>query len=172
MRYMVMIRRISIGIALLLSVSCGNDVSHNSADAQASLHCAGNGLVVSDAWLRKPSPGQNMSAAYLSICNGGDNDDRLISASLEGTSAVEIHRSQTGENGVAQMRRAANGIALPALSETALVHGGNHIMIFGASPDLFDDDETAITLTFETAPPVTVLFEIRDTDRSANEHNH
>ena len=154
--------------ALLFLASCSDSAS---PDLEKQVFCEGDGIVVSDAWIRKPRAGQRMGAAYLSICNGSNALDRLVSVEFTSAAAVELHVTEMDENSVAAMRSAGDGIALPALSETALAPGGSHIMLINPNAELAEADGAVMTLNFANAPPATVVFEIRQEIPSAHDRH-
>ena len=155
-------------IAGLLAVSCSDS---NAPAVQEQVFCAGNGIVISDAWIRKPRAGQPMGAAYLSICNGDNESDRLVSVDFSGAEAAELHVTEMDDNAVASMRGATDGIPLPRLSEITLAPGGSHIMLIKPDATLATADEATMTLTFENAPAVTIVLEVRD-EMTGGHDNH
>ena len=148
---MHIIRSLSLAAAIALSACAGEETGI----------CAGDGITAGDAWVRAAGEGAPMSAAYVELCNGGDAPDRLLAVKYNGAQAVEIHETQMSDEGVASMAPAANGIALPPHEMTALAPGGAHIMLIGISEAIAEGEEAAITLEFENAEPMTVMFEAR-----------
>lgn len=123
--------------------------------------CAGAGIVASDAWVRAANEGQPMSAAYVELCNGGDNTERLVAVKFNGAEAVELHQTSMSDAGMASMAPTDNGVELAPHTVTALAPGGMHIMLIGVTEALEEGEEAAFTLEFENAPPQTLLFEVR-----------
>jgi copper(I)-binding protein len=123
--------------------------------------CSGDGVIAANAWLRAATEGQPMSAAYVELCNGGGNADRLVAVKFNGADAVELHQSSMSDDGIASMAPVEGGLELAPHAMTALAPGGAHIMLIGVTEAHEEGEEAAITLEFENAPPQTLLFEVR-----------
>ena len=149
--------------ALLMMTACGK---------QDTAACGGDGIVASNAWVRAAGEGSPMSAAYVELCNGGETADRLIAVSFDGASAAEVHVTQMSDDGVASMAPAENGIALPPHETMALAPGGAHIMLIGLSAPIEEGEEATITLEFENAGPMTLLFEAKSRVSAAAHEGH
>ena len=162
--------RFAISLGAFALGACGD--SDNTPPEQ-SVFCAGNGIVISDAWIRAPRPGQRTSAAYLSICNGGGVDDTLVSVSFDHAAAAELHMTEIGDDGRATMRPETGGVLLAAGTNTTFHPEGRHIMLIAPDSDLASLEEAPITLTFETEQAITILFEVRKSDGDTpGDHNH
>ena len=104
--------------------------------------------------LCRPTPvGRQMTGCYLTLTSA--TADRLVSASSPDANLVQIHESRI-ESGMMMMRELRDGLALPAGETVALQPGGNHLMLLGVREPLVAGDTVALTLTFETSPPVEV----------------
>lgn len=144
-------RHFSVLPALLIAACAGPE----------NVACNGEeGIVASSAWVRAADAGRTMSAAYVELCNGGA-EDRLIAVRFDGAEAAELHQTTIDDNGVARMTPAARGMALPSKDTLNLEPGGAHIMLIGLQKPLPVGEETAITLEFEKAAPLTLMFEVR-----------
>ena len=115
---------------------------------------ASGDLAVTEAWARAMPPGTDVGAAYVTIENAGDVDDRLLGITSPVAAKIEIHET-VEEGGVARMRRLEEA-HLPAGSALAMRQGGTHLMLTGLSAPLKEGDVLALTLTFETAGRVRV----------------
>ncbi len=145
-------------VSAALASGCGNDkASHH----EAKTACAGEGIVVSDAWVRAAPAGRPMSAGYLTLCNGGETTAALTGALFGGAANVELHASSLDENGVASMTPLAS-LPVPVGGEASMAPGGAHIMLIGLTAPLEAGETVEMTLEFENAPPQTVSFEVRD----------
>ena len=129
----------------------------------AALALSGTGLAVAkgDLTLEHPqvraSIGATTStAAYLTVRNGGDLPDRLLSASCTCAARVEIHTHQM-QGGVARMRRVP-ALAVPARGRAVLAPGGAHLMLIGLKQPVREGADPRLTLVFERAGAVTVRF--------------
>lgn len=102
----------------------------------------------------RPTPvGRQMTGCYLTLTTA--TADRLVSASSADASMVQIHESRI-ESGMMMMSELREGLALPAGETVALEPGGNHLMLMGVKEPLVAGDTVALTLTFETSPPLEV----------------
>jgi copper(I)-binding protein len=96
-----------------------------------------------------------MGAAYMSIVNAGDVDERLVSIETTAAQAAETHETLE-DNGVLRMVAHPDGFEIPAHSTLDLEPGGKHVML--VEPRLTGDGEDNILLTlhFERAGTITV----------------
>jgi len=113
-------------------------------------------ITASDA--RIPQPAGPNGAAYLTLANDGDGDDRLIAVDTDAASDVELHES-TLEGGVMSMRP-VDGIDVPAGGQVRLEPGGLHVMLLDVDPDLEVGDTVPLTLTFDASGEQTVEAEV------------
>ncbi|HSR69550.1 MAG TPA: copper chaperone PCu(A)C [Acidobacteriota bacterium] len=108
-------------------------------------------------------PGGGSGAVYMDVINSGDSEDRLIRVEVEGVQDVQTHQTSQGEDGVARMRAAPDGFAVPANSSLKLERGGKHIMLLGIGQPLPQVGESvAVTLHFEKAGALPVEVPVRE----------
>jgi copper(I)-binding protein len=115
-------------------------------------------IVIEDAYARG---GERSGAAFMIIRNGGDEDDRLVSASSPVAGMVELHTHIEDDAGVMRMRPVEDGFAIPAQGEHALERGGDHVMFMQLSEPFPQDGTVPVTLVFERAGEVTVDIPVR-----------
>jgi copper(I)-binding protein len=113
---------------------------------------------VSDSWARATPPGVSVGAVYLTI-NGGSADDRLVGASTERASMVQLHTIEESD-GVTAMRH-VDGVAVPARSQVVLAPNGTHIMLMGLTGPLVAGETFPLGLRFEKAGEQTVRVVVR-----------
>ena len=104
---------------------------------------------------------------YVTITNTGDNADALIGAKAE-FPKVQIHQSYE-EDGVAKMRHVEK-IELPAGETVELAPGGFHVMFMGLAEPFEVGAEIPVTLVFEKAGEIEVMFHVEE--RSSDAHDH
>lgn len=150
-----------------LTAACSGETGDTAAQSAMNHACAGDGVVVSDAWMRPARTGQPTGAAYLMLCNGAETDDALLGASFEGADAAELHMTNMSADGMTSMKHSTE-IAIPAGETAMLEPEGAHIMLIGMNEALEPGDEALITLTFRNAPSVSILFDVRED--TAGEH--
>lgn len=118
-------------------------------------------ITVSQPWARATAPAAKNGAGYVVLRNGGEQPDRLLSASANNVAAkVEIH-TMSMDGGVMRMRLLPDGVAIPAQGQAALVPGGNHIMFMGLKRPLRQGESVPVTLRFERAGSMLVSFTVQ-----------
>ena len=118
-----------------------------------SVEIAAGDLILSNAWARATPPGATTGAAYLTIENRGDADDRIVGAASPAASMVMVHETME-EDGVAKMREV--GGTIPSGARLEMTPGGTHIMLMGLTAPLKEGDTLDLTISFEKAGPAEV----------------
>lgn len=159
------------GCAIFLAASaCGNGDQHATGEAAP---CP-PGVAIVEAWTKPARAGQPVSAAYVTICNGGDAADALIGVSSVGApvaASIETHLSAMTA-GVMSMKPVER-VELPAGARTTLAPGGAHIMLIGVEHDIAAGAEPTFKLEFENAEPIDRAFEVRgEHDGAADDGGH
>ncbi|MEZ5669649.1 MAG: DUF1775 domain-containing protein [Alphaproteobacteria bacterium] len=141
--------------APLLTVSepTGGDHPHGDHGPMAMDGMQVGDLTVSGAFARASVVAT--SAAYLSIANAGDADDRLVAASSPAAGRVELH-TMAMNDGVMQMTPLADGVPVPAHGAATLAPGGMHVMLLDLHGPLQEGGMLTLTLVFEHAGTLTV----------------
>ncbi|KZY47087.1 hypothetical protein A3731_30570, partial [Roseovarius sp. HI0049] len=96
---------------------------------------------------------------YVTITNTGETDDALIDVRGD-FPRVQIHESFE-EDGVARMRHVEK-IDLPAGDTVELAPGGFHVMFMGLSDPFEVGAEIPVTLVFEKAGEIEVMFHVEE----------
>ncbi|MEQ8896778.1 MAG: copper chaperone PCu(A)C [Roseovarius sp.] len=104
---------------------------------------------------------------YVTITNNGETDDTLIGAKAD-FPKVQIHESYE-EDGVARMRHVER-LAVPAGETVELAPGGFHVMFMGLPGPFETGTEIPVTLVFEEAGEIEVMFHVEE--RSGDAHDH
>ncbi len=169
----------ALTIIAALSTACGDNVTSkdpgNSHKESAENHCVASAdIAVSDAWIRSSRAGQPTSAAYLTMTNCGKEDDTLISASFDGSGAVELHMTAMTGDGMTSMASMTptHGVTLPAGETITLEPGGGHIMLIGMTESVVTDSNPVLTLEFEKAATLNITFEVRDAIHGNDHSTH
>ncbi|OLT52618.1 copper chaperone PCu(A)C [Cellulosimicrobium sp. CUA-896] len=126
-------------------------------------------LTIADPWVKAADAG--MTAAFGTLENGSDTDVRIVSATSEVTSSMELHEMATGDDGAMVMQQKAGGFVLEAGGSHELSPGGDHLMFMDLTTPVQPGDEVAVTLTAEDGS----TFEFTAPARSfsgANEEYH
>lgn len=111
-------------------------------------------LAVRQPWARASIGQAKAGAAYLTIVNSGDEPDRLIAAATPVAERAQLH-TQRVEDGVMKMRP-VEAVEIAPGEPAVLAPGGLHIMLMGLTRPLVEGESFALTLSFETAGPLTV----------------
>ncbi|MGH8640459.1 MAG: copper chaperone PCu(A)C [Burkholderiales bacterium] len=121
--------------ALIAFASCGCGLP--AAAAQP--------VVVSDAWVRAPAPGQKVAAAYMELTSRVNLS--LVAVASPAAASVELHNTAV-EEGVMKMRPVGR-IELPAGKPVKLAPGGLHAMLVDLKQPLKTGDKVLLTLTVQ-----------------------
>src|SRR5690625_1799936 len=86
------------------------------------------GVVVSEARVRVPVPGQNLTAAYFHLHNQSDQERLLMAATSPIAARSELH-NHTEVGGMMRMRR-VDSVAIPARAHQRFKTGGYNVMLY------------------------------------------
>lgn len=128
-------------------------------------------IKIEKAWTRATPNGAKVGGAFLLVTNTGGEADRLIAASSDVAAKVEIHEMSMND-GVMKMQQLEDGLALPAGETVELKPGGFHIMMMGLNKTIAEGDMVQITLTFEKAGEVDVMFPAAPLGAPAMDHSN
>jgi copper(I)-binding protein len=127
--------------------------------AVVSLARAGGAIDATDAWLRGVPPGQENSAAYMTLVNTSTSPQTVVAVSSPRARAVEIHESWQ-EDGMWRMRRLAE-LPVPAGGKAVLQPGGVHLMVFGLKDTPGSGEKISFQLRLDSGETVSVEAEVR-----------
>lgn len=166
-----------LALALLAGCSGGHDehaahapAASGAAPAQTAPAQAEAGIAVRDAWIRLPPAGAPVAGGYMTLHNGGPQDDRLLALRTSVADHVEIHEMRM-EDEVMKMRELTDGLPLPVGQDVVLAPGGLHLMFMQPVADLQTLQQAEVTLVFEQAGERTVRFRI-GADAGGDGHAH
>jgi periplasmic copper chaperone A len=114
-------------------------------------------LKIENAFTRPTPGGAAVAAGYLTIVNGGNTPDRLVSVTSDISAKAQIHEMKM-DNGVMEMREVPDGLPIPAGASVMLKPGGYHIMFVDLKRPVKPGDVIHVVLTFEKAGKVDVPF--------------
>lgn len=136
--------------------------------AFADDHSVGN-LHIGQPWSRALPPNVPTGAAYFTVHNGGNEDDRLIGASTPRAGRTELH-THVHLGDVMKMQK-IDSVAIPASAEVRFEPGGNHVMLFNLTRPLVAGEHFPLTLEFEKAGQVELSVTIK-TEAPQTGHHH
>lgn len=117
-------------------------------------------IMIKDPYVRSSTPTSKTGAAFMTLMNQTDSDDRLIGAASEVAGRVELHTHLEDTNGVMKMTEIEGGIPIAAGGMHELKRGGDHVMFMGLNGPLEQGSEITVTLTFEKAGDVVVQIPV------------
>lgn len=138
-------------ITLLLSVGFAN------ADDNTNKVMAGD-MQIANAWTRATPNGAPAGGAFVTLTNKGQIADRLLGASSDVAKAVEVHKMSMND-GVMNMAQLVDGLLIEPGVTVELKPGSFHMMMIGLNAPIKQGDMVKITLEFEHAGKVDVVFE-------------
>ena len=126
-------------------------------------------LEVRDGWAGPTPRGVDIAAGYLTIINGTDGEERVISISSPRAASVGIHEMSM-DGSVMRMRAVEGGLTIPR-GETAFFQpSGLHLMFTGVTAPFAEGEEIPVTLTFEHAGARNITLTVRSPTAHASEH--
>jgi copper(I)-binding protein len=129
-------------------------------------------LTVSHVFITEPAMGER-AAMYLSIVNGGAQDDELTSVSTPAAGSAELHR--TVERAGTVSMEPVSSLAVPAGGELLLSPGEYHIMLLELREEFAVGDAVEATLHFSHAGEVVVqakVLKYADIEKAIDPHEH
>ncbi|WIV50132.1 copper chaperone PCu(A)C [Marivivens sp. LCG002] len=129
-------------------------------------------IEIVDPYVLSAGMNAKSGAAFFTIRNTGDTDDRLIDAKSDAAARVELH-THIMEDGIAKMRQVEDGFPIPAGSEHLLMRGADHVMFMGLNEPFVDGKMVAVTLVFESGLTLDVEIPVdlgRANNAEANGH--
>ena len=112
-------------------------------------------IVVKDAWVGKVPPSSPVAAAYMTITNEGNADDKLLSVTSSISGSTMIHQTVIDDQGVAKMNM-VDALVIPAGKSVELKPGGTHVMLMDLKEPVTDKDKIELDLKFENAGDIKV----------------
>lgn len=132
MKQLKLIRFILISTILLVLSAC---------DSKTNTEVA-----ISDAWVRKNAPGQEIGAAYMTL-NSPTKSTLVYAEAIDAAGSVEIH-SMSMDNGVMKMRM-LDELILEPNTPVALKPGSFHLMLFDLKAPLESGENIVFRLCFK-----------------------
>jgi periplasmic copper chaperone A len=117
-------------------------------------------LVISQPWSRATPGSAKVAGGYLTIENKGAAPDRLIGGTTDAAGRVETHEMAMTD-GVMTMRPIDGGLAIAPGKTVKFAPGGYHLMFFDLKSQLKQGDKVPVTLQFEKAGKVNVVFDVQ-----------
>lgn len=137
-----------LGALTLTALAACSTGTSDTEDATATPAAAdADALDITDPWVKAADEG--MTAAFGTLTNDSDTDVRIVSATSEVTSSMELHEMATGDDGAMVMRQKEGGFVIEAGATHELSPGGDHLMFMDLTTPVQPGDEVTVTLTAE-----------------------
>lgn len=127
-------------------------------------------LVIESPTIRGTIKTAKVAAGYLSIKNTGTNDDRLLGGSVTFAKSLQVHEMKVTD-GVMTMRSLKSGLLIPAGKTVALKRGAEHLMFMKLAEPMLEGEIRMVTLEFEKAGTVEVMFPVGNLAGDPVEHS-
>jgi len=128
----------------------------------AQAHSAhGGDLELDHPWIAETPPGAPTAAGYLEITNHGDSADRLLEVRCSFADSADVHEVVIDDAGTMQMRPLPEGLEIPAGATVKLHRGSFHLMFMHVMERPVAGDMIPVTLVFEHAGEVDVMFMVQ-----------
>jgi periplasmic copper chaperone A len=116
-------------------------------------------LIINNTYAN-PSYGQTaVGAAFLTITNPTDQPDALLGASSPDAGRIELHTNEM-KNDIMRMRKLETMPIAPH-GTVVFASGGNHLMLFRLKRPLAKGMRIPMTLQFQRAGAIAVVFAVR-----------
>ena len=128
--------------------------------------CSGRSgvLEITDSWAPSTPPGAQAGVIYLTIENGTDTDDRLVSVATDRCGTIELHATTIGDDRIMRMRLAEPELLeIPSGETMVMVPGDLHVMCIDPPQPLRAGETIDLEVTLDRAGtfPVTTPVENR-----------
>jgi len=107
---------------------------------------ASQDIVVTQARVQVPMPGQDLTSAYFLLRNKGQYPRQLVGVQADFAARAELH-SHEMQDGMARMRR-QDSVTIAPRSELPFKSGGHHVMLFELSQRPRTGDLLELVLEF------------------------
>ena len=125
-------------------------------------------ITIGHPYARTTAPGQPTGGGFLKLVNQGASADKLLSATADVSSRVELHTMRM-EGDVMRMRQ-VDAIELPAGGSVELKPGGMHLMFVELKAPLKAGDKFPLVLRFEKAGEVKVELKVEAGPEAEHKH--
>jgi copper(I)-binding protein len=119
-------------------------------------------LVVQNAWIRKPPPGLESAAVYLTVKNPSQRAVFIVGVSSPAAAQAMIHETSTVD-GQSRMRMRER-VTVPGGASVAFEPEGLHVMLTGLRKTLEIGDKVPLTLMLEKGGSLEISATVRPLD--------
>lgn len=116
-------------------------------------------IKVTDSYARSAGANAPTGAAFITLMNTSDTDDRLIGVASPAAKRVELH-THLENDGIMKMVHVEEGFPVAAGEMIEMQRGGKHVMLMGLNDTLEQGAMVPVTLIFEKAGEVEVMVPV------------
>ncbi len=150
---------------MLMIIPATADAANDSHDPATA------GMSVEHAEIILAPRGGMMSAGYLVVWNGTQNQLDLATVESGDFGSISLHRTETAD-GVARMRPVKGVLPIPGHSELLMKQGGIHLMLSAPKGPLKPDDRVDLELRFQDGTRVTAAARVLAPGTPLTDHHH
>jgi len=143
--------------AILLVTGCKPESDSQTSESSSDLS---GQLELFDGHAR-PAPNGANSAAYLTVYNGTEQDDTLLSVQTDAAQISSMHESYLTEEGLSGMRPVEK-VSVPSGDTLSLKPGGLHIMLMEIAGNFAEKDSLKLHLKFSRSGKKTIFIPVRN----------
>lgn len=147
-------------------VSAADNHDHGAMQGHAMV----GAIKIESAWTRATPGAAKTGAGYLKVTNTGDAADTLIGGSAAFARKVEIHAMEMTDD-VMRMAKLDPGLVIEPGETVMLEPGGFHVMLMGMTEKMIEGDTVTITLEFQNAGAVDVVFPVQPVGAMGTGHD-
>lgn len=129
-------------------------------------------IIIEAPYARASIPGTNITSAYMSIENKGNEALILIGVSSLFSDRIEIHQ-HTMSDGMMKMQK-VDQLVIEGKSSVVLQPMGYHLMIFNVKQALIPEEDVTLTLHFKQQKDFVITIPVRSIkqERQAKKQHH
>ena len=131
--------------------------------AAAATGDAPGAVMLVEGYARPSVPGATIGAAYVTLRNAGDTDDRLTGVVTPLAESAELRTTVAGTDGTPRQEPVPEGLPLPAGGLLPMGRDGDCIMLFGLDQPLVAGQRVLLRLIFDRAAPLDVTVVVDPT---------
>ena len=165
--------RALVGLAAVTTLAAcgsGETTSTTTASSSSAASTSTPSLTVTDGWVKAVDASQDMTAAFGTLTNTGDEDVVITGGRSDLAGMVEAHVMSKDENGAMVMEEAKDGDTVPAGGALELTPGGAHLMLMDLSSDVVAGEDYVVTVTTADGQEVDLTFAGREFSGAEEEY--
>lgn len=135
-----------------------------------SLSALADDITITEPWVREGPPTARVLGGFMTISNGSDKDDALVSASSPDFERIEMHKTEMVD-GMGKMIPQER-IVVPAGGQVILKPGSYHLMLMMARRPLKAGDTVKLEATFSSGRQMNIDMPVKKDAGGGMDHSH